>query len=244
MTLTPQAILGDPITGIGAEPFRSSLAKYNAHIHALVNPFNFLQSGIKLGDSLTAENLCGITVLPSNTVVTIITPTSITLNNNATRTDNCRLAINVNQLFLDNVSSTIGSPVLTITNQNSAGFISSNSFKNLSTFVLSGFLQTVETGFKPLLLKAPFSCYLVGANFIAEGGKVNVSVEFKSNTYTFVKRIDLGDCNNNSLVTHDLTLQNSVRNSLLNVNQSIGILINTVETNTNFTYTLVFAKVV
>lgn len=232
MSVKPQAVVGDPVTGFGAEPIKASLTKYNNHTHTTANLNNFLAYGIKYNDLVEAESQCGDPVVPENTTVVDIKVSQLTLSNPAIATSVCNLSVGGKVVY--NCSITENSLVVTFASVPDAGLVTKNQLTHIATKTYTVSLYNPAVGtLSPFVLHSNLKGYIQNAYVLLQSGQVTCSLEFRSNTNT-IRRIELLNSSTaSSLPVHvDLTHQSELFSSYVNVGDSLFLNIEAVDVST------------
>jgi hypothetical protein len=230
----PQAILGDIITGLGSEPIRSAIAKYNQHDHQRAGISNFYTSGIQPEQIVEVVTNCLDPILLPDTIVKIVKENQLELNTTALKTIDGAI-LQTDNLAIYNTSLVQDSSIVTL--QSSHGFIQGDQVANLSKIVLTGHLNNLFTVTYPLLIESPYSGYIRAVHFVAPLGQVEFELVILDSMQNVLK--SLWGQTVVSFYTHNyFDMQTDVSNSYLNKGETIGLIINNNTSDSVLSYTI------
>lgn len=239
--VTPKIILGDAISGIGAEPIRNSLAKYNIHDHGRSAPPNFYLTGVRLGDVVTSDSACGDPIVAANTTIIQITPTQLTLSSNALLTAQC--AIKVGTKIIYGCSLTKDSNIVTFTEGfNQHGFVEGDQLLSLATTHISGLLRLPTLLTYPILIRSPFAGYIHRVCVKAVAGSATLSIEFRNDAESFLRRTTSFSATTSSATETLFETQSSSSSTYLNKNDTLGLTVESVAADSLIAYSVYLIK--
>jgi len=158
--VTPQIVVGDVLTGYGAEPVRNGLNKYNHHDHSKVSAGSFLIAGVKPGMTVEPVTACDEPLLTAGTFVERVRENYLELNKPILKTGGGIFKYTEPD---GNIIYVIGCFVIQgqyIVNVNKRfGFISSGQLIGLSTEIITSTVLVTSNNY-PLILSAPFEGYI------------------------------------------------------------------------------------
>jgi hypothetical protein len=217
--VTPQIILGDLITAIGAEPIRSGLAKYNVHDHQRATFCNFYSLGVRPGEAIKAISECDEPLLENDTYVVRLSKTALEMSTIALETKS-NLILEIGDKTIYNAQMQKDSAVVTVSATH--GFIDGSVLNRLAVENISGVMHTPGSTYViPILMNIPSGGYVEEANFMCHTGSVSFELKVINSNGDIIK--DLGEFfSTDAMTSHNYSEQEENNDSYINEGEGLA----------------------
>ena len=187
---SPQVILGDNITGQGADDARQGFLKYNNHVHLPFSSTDFFTYNLALGDEVFIYDEDGISVFDEidAPVIEYLSHTQLRLNTTSSvDLENKLLYVKApledidNAIVITGVDLVEGSDLVTFNSETPrSGFLTSQQYKLLASNQVNHSFTLVDGSVLasyPLLISVDNASWLKSVSFYLSGGSADFTVK-------------------------------------------------------------------
>lgn len=235
MAPTPQALLGDPITGQGSDSLAGLVNKYNAHSHGQVFSQSFLDLGAVYTWLVTVKEDDAFQYIPNGTYVVSVSDSNLGLSQAALKSGTVTLILTHPQNVVPavEVPVTLTGGSLNVAPNPQNGELSSSVLNNLKQVVAPLTLYPLVETTIPCILNLPFDCWFKSLSVICYGGSASFTLE----RTTSIPLLSAVDFNKQTFTWGAQSLNNS---SFYNAGEDIRISVSNLVTESTVTGYLTF----